>query len=1058
MTGLVAAKFPVEPRPLTPIQDAVVEAAGHQGAAVMAVGGPGTGKTTALVATVLDRVRAGVPLSRMAVLTGSRPAAQQLRARIVAAVGVTQRGLQVTTVHGWCQGLQRRFGDPSAPARLLTAPEQEFRVRELLDGADPTIWPSQVRPALGTRAFAREVRQMLARARQLGLDPLGMRRAGTAATRPEWVGAARFFDEYLDVLDAEGVIDYAELVHRTRLLLTVAAVRSRLAEEAPIVLCDEFAELDPGMINLLADAHDAGCTVVGFADPDTSVFGFRGADPRAVADFGQRFDAPDRKALVLRLDDNLRSVPGIVSAVMSVSARVPSRGAARAPGLSVDAQNPGVRAVVLPDAGQQADWVAAELRRANLSEGIDWSQMAVITRSGRGAVSGLARRLAANGIPVRVAGDEIALSEEVAVRHLLGVLTTALGLSQGEPISPARATRLLRSPIGGLDALGLRRLGRELRRRAVERDDRFAPAPSDVLMASELQTGVLVSDEDADLSVELTGLVRLRGLLTDLSRLLTRGADSATLLWRAWSGTPWPARLRAAALGGGDGAQRAHRDLDAVLALFDVAGRSTELVGDKGMRLLLAEVEGQQIPGDTARETGRQASAVDLLTVHRAKGLEWRLVVLVGLEEGAWPRAGAPASLLQPEQLAADGPQPPPTYAERLADERRAFLLAVSRARERLVATAVTGVSGEGGGPSRFLTELGVPVEQGRPVGGPTTIDGLIAELRRVAADQSASSDVREAAAGELGWLTSQNDDSGRPLAPGADPDHWWGLRDYTRGRVPLAPRDRPVRLTGSEVEQLRACPRMWFLQHRARADQSPRSSATLGTVVHALAQYALTSGVDVRTLIERLDDVWGEISFDAAWLSASERSAALAALERFAAWASSNDHRRILGVEVPFEVPVVVGGHDVMIVGTVDRLEVDADDRLRIVDFKTGRSAPTRAQVAGMDQLGVYQLAGSLGAFDELSGGLRGLADAELVYLRIEDAGGYPKVMLQPSLDDHPVLEDAAGPGPTWVHDHLAEAAATVRSERFPARLQSRCRFCAFQIGCPAQPEGTLA
>ena len=99
-----------------------------------------------------------------------------------------------------------------------------------------------------------------------------------------------FFENYLDVLDAQPAWDYAELVHRTRLLLLEAPVSSVLTEEIEGVFCDEFAELDRSQIALLEQVHQVGIPVAATADPQSSVFAFRGADPRAVADFGRRFE------------------------------------------------------------------------------------------------------------------------------------------------------------------------------------------------------------------------------------------------------------------------------------------------------------------------------------------------------------------------------------------------------------------------------------------------------------------------------------------------------------------------------------------------------------------------------------------------------------------------------------------------------------------------------------------------------------------------------------------------------------------------------------------------
>ena len=161
-------------------------------------------------------------------LTFSRKAAADLRARIAGRLGRTTVTPMAMTFHAFCYALVRRFGDEvdvesngfGAPLRLLTGPEQEFRLRETLHGSLETQraqWPESLARAFPTRAFAGEVRAVLAKARQLGMDPDDVVAAGQATGREEWVSLGAFFDEYLDVLDAEGVLDYAELVHRCRI-------------------------------------------------------------------------------------------------------------------------------------------------------------------------------------------------------------------------------------------------------------------------------------------------------------------------------------------------------------------------------------------------------------------------------------------------------------------------------------------------------------------------------------------------------------------------------------------------------------------------------------------------------------------------------------------------------------------------------------------------------------------------------------------------------------------------------------------------------------------------
>ena len=94
---------------------------------------------------------------------------------------------------------------------------------------------------------------------------------------------------HVDVLDAEGTLDYSELVHRCRLLLLEPRVREVLAGEIATVHVDEFAECDASQVRLLADLAGLGTELVAFADPSTTVFAFRGADLRSLVDFERIF-------------------------------------------------------------------------------------------------------------------------------------------------------------------------------------------------------------------------------------------------------------------------------------------------------------------------------------------------------------------------------------------------------------------------------------------------------------------------------------------------------------------------------------------------------------------------------------------------------------------------------------------------------------------------------------------------------------------------------------------------------------------------------------------------
>ena len=1093
-----------EPPTLDASQQAVVD---HPGGPLLVLAGPGTGKTTTLVESVVDRIeRRGAAPDTVLVLTFSRRAAADLRTRIGARLGRSAVTPMVMTFHSFCYALVRRYGEDNldeAPLRLLTGPEQEFRVREVLAGSPHTgraDWPTSVAAAFGTRAFAGEVRSVIAKARQLGMDPEDVIDAGLAAERPEWVSAGQFFDEYLDVLDAERVLDYAELVHRCRIMLASSPIADQLRREIGCVFVDEYQDTDPSQVALLQTVAGDGRDVVVVGDPDQSIYAFRGAAARGILDFPDLFRTRSgERAPVVALGQTRRFGPRLLAASRSLVGRLGVPGSLprevfetfRSPVCAPGVSKGRVEVFTCASPGAQAEQIAELLRSAHLRDGIDWAEMAVLVRSGRRSIPVLGRALIAAGVPVEVAGDEIPLAAEAAVRPLLTALQVASG-----PVRPTtdEAQTLLMSPLGGLDSMAIRRLGRALRdaeRRelagvALPRSsaELLAAALHDPAMLDDLiepagdapmPTAVQPADRAANVSVgrpEVTAARRLAALLHDCAAAIRAGRTAEEALWLLWSGTGWPDRLRSTAAGAGDGGRRANRDLDAVCALFAVAARSEEVSGLRGVTGFLAEVEGQQIPADTLRESPVRSTGVRLLTAHRAKGLEWELVVVADVQEGGWPDIRRRGSLLEADRLSRRGVVEPAPTAVRVAEERRLFYVACTRARSRLVVTAVDGTEGEGDQPSRFLAELDVPIQSrpGRPR-RPLSLSALVAELRSTSVDPEQSPALREQAALRLARLAEAEDADGRPLVPSARPANWWGTRPLSDGADPVQPTGEPVPLSGSQLGTLLGCPRQWFLARKASAETPRQAAASFGSVIHVLAEHGARSGIDASELADHLESVWDQLDFDARWLSATERVEAEAALERFAGWQEARADHELLGTEVSFGCEVTARGERIRLTGTADRVERDPDGRIRIVDFKTSRAAPAAADVVVHDQLGVYQLAVAAGAFEEVAGPGARPGGAELVYLRLGESGpgsgsgsgvGLPKVFGQPSLDDQPFPlgwpegTDEGGPDvPTWVHGRLAAAAAIVRAERFDATIGPACRWCPFRTSCPAQAAG---
>jgi superfamily I DNA/RNA helicase/RecB family exonuclease len=1073
-----AEKLPTPPV-LDPAQRAVVE---HAGGPLLVLAGPGTGKTTTLVECVVDRIeRRNATPDSILVLTFSRKAAADLRTRIARRLGRTTVAPMAMTFHAFCYALVRRFADDvgadtpgfGTPLRLLTGPEQEFRVRETLQGSLETQraqWPSSLDRAFPTRAFAAEVRAVLAKARQLGMDPDDVVAAGQAAGREEWVSVGAFFDEYLDVLDAEGVLDYAELVHRCRILLTRPDIVTTLRSEIGCVFVDEYQDTDPSQVRLLQVIAGNGRDVIVVGDPDQSIYAFRGAEARGILDFPELFRTPGgAPAPVVALNRTRRFGSGLLVASRNVVTRLglprslPADvfDAFRHPMADPQLPKGKVEIFTYSSAGAEAEHIADILRSAHLRDNLPWTAMAVLVRAGRTMIPTLTRALVAAGVPVEVAGDEIPLAADPAVRPLLLALQVA---ARGCAPTAEEAQLLLTSPLGGMDSMATRRLGRALREaERVELAGAALPRPSIELTSVALRHQDLLDDCPASPDVDAArGMAQL---LRRCERAIRTGSTAEEALWVLWSQTAWPEKLRQQSSRGGEAGRRANRDLDAICALFQIAARSEEVSGLRGVTGFLAEVEGQQIPADPLRESELRGSAVRVLTAHRAKGLEWDLVVVAGVQEGRWPDVRRRGSLLEPDRLGRHEVLPPVPSASRIAEERRLFYVACTRARSRLVVTAVAGTEGEADQPSRFLAELGAPVREllGRPQ-RPLTLSALVAELRTMTVDPETSPRLREEAAIRLARLADATDRDGHPLAPAARPEQWWGMRRLTRSDQPLVSPQQPVHLSGSQLASVLACPRSWFLARKAQGESARSAAASFGSVVHVLAEYGAHSHADHEELSYHLESVWSQLDFDAHWLSAVERVEAESALERFVTWQEARPHLTLLGTEVTFSCEINLGSDRVRLTGSADRVERDPDGRIRIVDFKTSKAAPTAADIALHDQLGVYQLAVQQGAFATVAGDGARPAGAELVYLRLSDGeSGHPKTFQQASLDDVPFPvkpPDGDDPiqfsdQPTWVHRRLAEAAQIIRSENHDARIGPGCRYCPFRTSCPAQPAG---
>ncbi|MEO6882318.1 MAG: ATP-dependent DNA helicase [Mycobacteriaceae bacterium] len=1078
--------------------------AGPGRAPVQVLGGPGTGKTALLVDVAVSRLR--LPRARadaVLVLTPGARAARDLRRQVTAGLtdtdpqagapvagrggsgtGRTVREPLVRTVHSYAFAVLRlqaaRHGNP--PPRLITGPEQDAVVRELLrgdlvDGAPR--WPVSLRPALGLAGFATELRDLLLRAAERGAGPEDLVRLGRVHGRSEWVAAGQFWATYeqsvllraavgmeapqasAPAVDAAGLVAAAlDALHGDAELL------GRERERVRHLLVDDAQHLDAGAAQLVSLLGAGSEETVVAGDPDQAVFGFRGADPAFLTGLAGPTGRGGRRVL---LDTTHRCTVAVAAAAATISTNLPGAGPQRGPRPAPGAGDGSVGVHVLPTVAQEAALVADTVRRAHLVDGVPWSDIAVIVRSAARSLPALRRAVLAAGVPLRIPAAELPLARQHAAAGFLLALT-AVSSPPGEAsvLVAEQVTALLASPLGRADPVALRRLRRGLRRveLAAGGDRSSAELLRELVLApagpggpNTLDEGLLRGLTDA----ELAPLRRVQAVLAAARDAVTQRLGVEEVLWAAWQASGAQRRWLAASDRGGTAGAQADRDLDAIIALFDAAARYTDRLPRGTVAGFVTYLSDQEIAGDSRSDQAAGADAVTVLTAHSAVGRQWRVVVVAGVQEGLWPSLRTRGSVLGTEALVdelAGGPGPElaavlSRSAPLLAQERRLFLVACSRAGEQLVVTAVRSAAGDAElVPSRFLDELGVPVPTGaledpsaRPPRRSLELGALVADLRAAACAPGTATgsgtdpDRRERAAAQLARLAAAG-------VPGAHPDQWYGLGGVSTTAPLWRPADGPVRVSPSTVELLSACPLRWALERHGGQDGSA-VAAVSGTLVHLLVQ-ALAGHTPRDVVDARLAGAWTSVDLGAPWFAEHELQRTRTMLDAFQQWwRSTRGELTEVGteVEVAVELSGEVDGEVVTahVAGRIDRLERDRLGRLVVVDVKTGKNPVTKAAAQENPQLATYQLAvGQGGVVSHPQQGPTG--GARLVYVAKTDRSTGAAERVQPAPD--------AETEQRW-RTQLLTAAASTRGPQFVARINDGCRHCPVRSSCPAQDTG---
>ncbi|MGO1919995.1 MAG: ATP-dependent helicase [Microbacterium sp.] len=1050
------------------VVDAPVAASG------VVIGAPGTGKTSTLADRVVSLVgeRELLP-EEVLVLTPSRQAATVLRDRIGVRIGHATPGPLARSLGSFAfqvvRGAMVHAGDE--PPALLTGADQDRIIADLLAGdADDeqhgmlSRWPDSLPPGVrASKEFRSELRAFLSECTELGVLPDELQRSD----RVVWAAAGTFIDEYRTVLAGMRTAyrDAADLVSEAAAILrdADAATLGPLAA-LRVVLIDDAQELTRGGITLVRALRARGIAVMAFGDPDISSGAFRGASPQLFHELSGLL------ADVFVLDTAHRQNPALtdltrtVTQAIGVAGRVEHR---RPPGPAPESPDPAVRTFLASSPYEEVDRIAGTLRDWHLSAGIAWSDMAVIAHDTR-QVTSLETELAAREVPTRAAGVQRPLGSEGVVRDIVSVVRLAL-----QPADERTAEDLvdaLRSPFGGLDAVGLRRLRARLRH--VELAD-GGSTPASELLRQAMAFPAHFTFIDAP---EARTAARFATTIAETAAAAEAGETIHELLWRIWDraraldGSPLARHWQATAEqpGGGDTA----RALDALVALFDAAKRFVERTPHEKPEAFVRDILDSEVPEDSL-STPDRPGLVTLLTPATALGTQFEAVVVAGVQDGVWPNTRLRGGLLETWRLAdavtaarTGTPAANPGVLDRrrdaLHDELRLFVRAVSRARSR---TLVTAVDDDDTGPSPFFAFLPEPppASDHPAAEHPLTLRGLVARHRRTLTSAPDPA-VRAESADQLAVLAREG-------VPGADPAEWYGTAAPSTA-APL--HDLTVegaRVSPSRMESFEECELHWAISALGGDTVLP-ASAGIGTIIHEAMEK--TPDGDIERMRAVVAEHWGELDFETEWISRKERRRADLYVDRLHDYLGevARDSGRVLASEVEFRfavdvdaagdrtdaVPTVRVGEETngpgraVVHGFIDRVEAyptgsgehaaargngaatmgpGADgERVVVVDLKTGKYEPeSDAKVEEHAQLAAYQIAVEQGLIpDALPEALTG---ARLLIVSKTLSGSSYRVAHQHTLE---------GEGRARFLNRLADAARGMSAGSFTAHVEAHC------------------
>ncbi|HKY88941.1 MAG TPA: ATP-dependent DNA helicase [Candidatus Limnocylindrales bacterium] len=977
----------------------------HGDGPLLVVAGAGTGKTHVITRRVawLIATRRARPTEILA-LTFTERAAAEMQARVDTLVPYGYVDTAISTFHAFGDRLVREFGlelGLGGESRVLSRAETVVFLHEHLF----ELGLERYRPLSDPTRFLGAFANLVSRCKDEGVSVAdyeayaarlreAAKAAGSTGT-PDAAPAdlaerqselARAYGRYQDLMQAKGLLDFGDQVSLARRLLRDhPAVRSEVQRRYRYVLVDEFQDtntVQAELVAVLVEQH-RNLTVVG--DDDQSIYAFRGAALDNILGFRERY--PEARIVVLKR--NHRSLTPILAAGRRlIRHNDPDRLESRA---GFDKQlvatrrsvrPASVRHVAFPTASDEADWIADQVGQA-LAAGRRPREMAVLVRT-NALADPILRSLSMRAVPWRFSGAA-GLFARPEIRLLAAFLRAV-----ADPHSSVDLFALASSDRYGLAGNDLMALMAYARRRH----------------RSLWETVLEIEDQPGIVRLEPASAAAVAHLRRDIRTYgeMAQQRSTGEVLYAFLSGSGWLRDLAAAK------DERAEEALVAIARFFEIVRRQSAHLADDRLPFFVRHLRTLTAAGDdtAAAPTDPNDDAVQVLTVHQAKGLEFGIVFLAGLAEGIFPSTSRRDALSLPDELGRRPVVPREPSALHLAEERRLFYVAMTRARDELV---LTHAADYGGRRARRVSPFVLEALDRPAVANSLDRSGLLERLAGFAAVEPAPETARA-----------------HRTPPSAD------------GRSSGAAPNGHLDLSFYQVDDYLTCPLKYRYVHGLRVPLQAHHSIVYGAALHRAIQefhrrQQKGETMSEAALIAAFEAAWTGEGFLTREHEEARLEAGRAALRRF------RTEQLAPGAVVPTHVEEDFAFvlDDIRVRGRWDRVDVEATEpaggdaaRVTITDYKSSdvrEPARARARAKESLQLAIYAL-----GWEARDGRL-----PDALQLHFLESGVVGRVTPEPRR-----LEEA--------REGIRRTAAGLREGRFePTPHPVACGYCPFREICPA-------